>query len=126
VNTYDPDVSPSPAKWLQLDEAERLELVARYHQSKQIRLPNAELHAVIHIVVENQVALGEEVVTRTLVRLGSEGLGRHEAIHAVGSVLAEHLYDLLHERSGINDDVYTRYIEGLENLTAATWRAQGA
>lgn len=124
MNTYDPDVSPASAEWLQLDEAERLELVSRYHQRKQIRLPNAALHAVIHMVVENQLALGDHVVTQTLSRLEDEGLGRHDAIHAIGSVLAEHLYDLLHEPSGVKDDVYTRYIEGLKNLTAATWRAQ--
>jgi hypothetical protein len=126
MNRYDPDVSPPSTEWLQLDEAERLDLVSRYHERKKTRLPNAALHAVIHMVVENQLALGEEVVAQTLSRLEGEGLGRHDAIHAIGSVLAEHLYDLLHERSGVKDDVYARYVEGLKNLTAATWRAEDA
>jgi hypothetical protein len=52
-----------------------------------VRLPNAQLHAVIHVVVENQLALGEEVVVETLARLQREGLGRHDGVHAIGSFL---------------------------------------
>ncbi len=57
MNSYDPDTSPGPTDWLQTDEGERIGLVSAYHQRKKIRLPNAQLHAVIHVVVENQLAL---------------------------------------------------------------------
>ena len=122
VDKYDPDTSPRPAEWLQLDEAERLEIVTAYHRRHRIRLPNAELHAVIHVVVENQLALGEAAVARVVTRLQTEGLSRHDAIHAVGSILAEHLYDLMREGADTRE-AYADYMERLSKLTAASWRA---
>ncbi len=119
---YDPD-NPTTADWLELDEAERIELVSSYHRHKKIRLPNAQLHAVIHVIVENQLALGETVVVDTLARLQSEGLSRHDALHAIGSVLAEDLYELLREASDANGHTYERYLERLRDLSASTWRA---
>jgi hypothetical protein len=122
VTSYDPD-NPTTANWLELDEAERIELVSSYHRHKKIRLPNAQLHAVIHVIVENQLALGETVVVDTLARLQSEGLSRHDALHAIGSVLAEDLYELLREASDANGHTYERYLERLRDLSASTWRA---
>lgn len=123
MNTYDPDTSPNAADWLRTDEGERIELVSSYHRRKKIRLPNDQLHAAIHVVVENQLALGEEVVGATLKRLQSEGLSRHEALHAIGSVLAEDLYELLREGSNAKDHAYGQYLERLKALSASTWRA---
>ena len=62
MNSYDPDRSLRPTDWLRTDEGERIESVVSYHRRKKIRLPNAQLHAVVHVIVENQLALGEEVV----------------------------------------------------------------
>jgi hypothetical protein len=40
------------------------------------------------VIVENQVALGDTFAARAvLLRLMAEGLDRHEAIYAIGSVL---------------------------------------
>lgn len=122
MKRYDPDVSPGPAEWLQLDEAERLEIVTAYHRRHNIQLPNAELHAVIHVAVENQLAVGEGGVARVVTRLQAEGLCRHDAIHAVGSILAELLYDLMREGSNTRN-VYAGYLERLDKLTASSWRA---
>ena len=88
MKAYDPDTSTASIQWLELDESERIELVAAYHRRRKIRLPNAQLHAVIHVVVENQVALGEDVVVNALARLQAEGLNRHEALHAIGGDVA--------------------------------------
>ena len=123
MDTYDPETSRSTVGWLQLDEGERIELVSSYHRRKKIHLPNAQLHAVIHVVVENQVALGEEVVIETLARLQREGLSRHDALHAIGSVLAADLYELMQESSEATGDAYRRYLDRLQNLTAKNWRA---
>jgi len=123
MNSYDPDASLPPADWLQIDEGERIELVASYHRRKKIRLPNAQLHAVVHVIVENQLALGEEVVVQTLARLQTEGLNRHDAVHAIGSVLAGDLYELMQASSDATGDTYRRYLEGLPKLTARTWKA---
>ena len=75
IERYDPQHAPDPEAWLALDEGERTELVLQYHRRARVRLPNARLHATIHVVVENQVALGDEIpVRRTLERLRAEGL----------------------------------------------------
>ena len=122
MRQYDPDVSPGTDEWLQLDESERLELVRAYHRGINVRVPNDELHSVIHTVVENQVALGQEGVVHALTRLQAEGLSRHDAIHAIGSVLAEHLYALMQEGSNKGDPAYVEYLEHLGKLTADSWR----
>jgi hypothetical protein len=123
MNSYDPDMPLPPVDWLQTDEGERIELVTSYHRRRKVQLPNPQLHAVIHVIIENQLALGEEVVVRTLARLQTEGLSRHDAIHAIGSVLAGDLYELMHENSDATDDAFHRYRDGLERLTATNWRA---
>src|SRR5439155_17972527 len=95
MKRYDPLVPPSPEEWESIDEAERIRLAGEYHRRARIRLPNVRVHAVFHVIVENQIALGDETpVRRTMARLMSEGLDRHEAIHAVGSVLAAHMHEV--------------------------------
>jgi hypothetical protein len=121
--SYDPDASPVPATWLHTDEGDRIEMVSAYHRRKNVTLPNAKLHALIHVVVENQIALGEEIVIETLARLQREGLGRHDALHAIGSVLAESLYELMQEDRESADKPYRMYLQRLQKLTASSWRA---
>jgi len=123
MNAYDPDSPLPPTDWLGTDEGERIELVASYHRRKKIRLPNAQLHAVIHVIVENQLALGEAVVLDTLARLQSEGLSRHDAVHAIGSVLAGDVYELMQENTDATDNTYRRYLERVQKLTAENWKA---
>jgi hypothetical protein len=119
---YDPEDLPDAEAWLALDETERIDLVLQYHRRARVKLPNATLHAAIHAVVENQVALGDDIpVRRALERLQTEGLDRHEAIHAVGSVLAKHMYDLL--KAGVAAAEPNKlYWDELEHLTAESWR----
>ena len=59
-------------------------------------------HAALHAIVENQIALNLEPVVRAMHRLRNEGLTRHDAVHAIGSVVAEHLFDIL--KTSNNDD----------------------
>ena len=55
-----------------------------YHRRAGIFPPNEQLHATFHVVVENQIALGDELpVRRAVDRLMAEGLDRHQAVHAV-------------------------------------------
>lgn len=126
VKRYDPDTEVCAERWLSLDEADRIELVTLYHRLQRIRLPNAHLHAVIHVIVENQLALGEPVVVETLARLQREGLSRHDAIHAIGSVLAEHLYGIIQWRvPPAGAKAHEVYFERLRSLTADSWRDLG-
>jgi hypothetical protein len=120
---YDPDVAPDPAAWLALDEGERIHLVTAYHKRAGIRIPNETIHATIHAVVENQAALGEELpVRRTIERLMTEGLDRHEAIHAVGSVLIGYLSDLMQGGPADTEFSQAAYNAEVERLTAESWR----
>jgi hypothetical protein len=122
MDAYNPDKSPTPTDWLATDEGDRIELVAAFHRRMKVKLPSAQLHAVIHVVVENQLALGEEIVVNTLSRLQGEGLSRHDALHAIGSVLAENLYELMQEGEA-STAPYRQYLERLQKLTAKSWRA---
>ena len=122
---YDPLEAPEAEEWLALDEAERIRLAERYHRRARIRLPSIKAHAAIHAVVENQIALGDEIPVRaTLDRLMEEGLDRHEAIHAIGLVLAEHMYDLLQAREPETQRIES-YYAALARLTADDWRHSG-
>jgi hypothetical protein len=122
VQHYDPLEAPDPEEWLELDEQERIDLVRDYHRRAGIRLPNEKLHATLHAIVEAQIALGEETPTgRIARRLISEGLDRHDAIHAIGMVLAEHIYDVL-KTTKSDKDPNAPYFAALERLTAEDWR----
>jgi hypothetical protein len=124
MQRYDPFEAPDPAEWLALDEGERQLLVETYHRRARIRLPNAVLHAVIHVVVENQAALGDELpVQRTIQRLMDDGLDRHEAVHAVGSVLGNHLFDIMQGRAASKEAAQAAYNAAVERLTVESWRA---
>jgi hypothetical protein len=123
MDSYNPEISPTATDWLGTNEGDRIELVSAYHRRKKIKLPNSQLHAVIHVVVENQIALGEAIVVATLARLQGEGLSRHDALHAIGSVLAENMYELMQEGDTSTGAPYQRYLERIQRLTAKNWRA---
>jgi hypothetical protein len=97
-----------------------------YHEKKEISLPSPHSHAAIHVTVENQIAMGDEIpVAGHLERLMAEGLDRHEAIHAIGMVLVEHIYALLQDQD-LGQDVNQSYFEGLERMTATKWLESGS
>ena len=76
----------------------------------------------MHAVIENQVAMGDELpVGRAVDRLMGEGLDRHQAIHAVGSVLAGHLHDALKD-TGSKTSLEGAYNAEVERLTVESWR----
>ena len=125
MTSYDPSVPPDPAAWRALDEATALALVSRHHRSAQCEhpsAPNPRLHAAIHVIVENQAALGPATpVAATLARLVREGLSRHEAVHAVGSVEAEGIHRLLRGDEPAGEAASILDAERLERLTAESW-----
>lgn len=120
MDTYDPLTAPDPDAWLALDEGERLYLVEAYHEDEE--LENPTLHAAMHTAVENQLALKDEPVLRTVERLLRGGLDRHDAVHAIASVFAEHLFGVMKTRKSVSNDKYYR---ALGKLTAKSWRASG-
>ncbi len=117
MQIYDPMLDPGPEQWIALDDDERLSLVMEYHQEAGTELPDENNHALLHVVVENQIALGEETpVNAVLSRLIEENLDRHDAVHAIASILVNHLYELLHGVDAAlgNDEYFSK----LEKLTA--------
>lgn len=120
MEQYNPLYAPGPAAWLALSESECIDLSLEHHQKLEVELPNEKLHSTIHVVVENQLALGEEIVQGTLNRLIQQGVDRHEAVHAIGAVLSEYIYDLLSSRAGGQDN--RRYYGRLNKLTVKRWR----
>ena len=125
MTTYDPDIPPVPSEWLAADEALRLALVTAYHQGMDFAGSRLRLHAAIHVVVENQIALGEEVVVDAMARLQNDGLSRHDAVHAIGAVVSEHLFEIIRSDSDDGVEQSTPYVDRLKNLTAETWRKSG-
>jgi hypothetical protein len=118
---YDPDIAPDPARWLDSDDETRARAVREYH--KQAREPvgqSPNLHAAIHAVVENQLAEGHAAATATLSRLISEGLDRHDAIHAIGAIVAAEMFDMIKPQATHDPE---QYAPKLRALTAARWRA---
>jgi hypothetical protein len=118
---YDPLKAPEPKEWLALGEQERIDVVQDYHRRARVRLPNEKLHAVMHAVIENQIALGDETpVQSTAQRLMAEGLDRHDAIHAIGSVLSGFIFDIMTKPvSGTEPNEL--YFAELRQLTAKAW-----
>jgi Domain of unknown function (DUF1841) len=118
---YEANEQPDSETWLQLDEIERVERVMDYHRG--VKLANPKLHAMTHVVVENQLALGEAtLVPTTLERLMEEGLDRHEAIHAIGSILMRIMFDAVRNDDG-GGDINAKYSRELATLTAVGWRS---
>jgi hypothetical protein len=110
-------VGPEPEAWLEADEGERTEMVYRYHKRRRLRAGNLRLHAVIHTTVENQLAEAHAGARAALERLVGEGLDRHEAIHAIGSLVARHIHRSL-RGVVINDGEYDKE---LAELTVESW-----
>ncbi|CAN5612174.1 hypothetical protein BH10PSE6_BH10PSE6_45620 [soil metagenome] len=118
---YDPDVAPDPSTWQELGEDEQIMLVEAYHRRAGIEVPNMKVHATVHVIIENQAAMGDALPARRKIeRLMGEGLDRHDAVHAVASVLAAHINDTL-KAGAPNNEAYN---EAVERLTAESWRRE--
>lgn len=122
MNRYDPTIEPKTGDWLNLSETVQNDLVRAYHEKAHEPLTQEALsiHTVLHVVVENQIALKTEAVSETVDRLTRQGLERHEAIHAVAAVLSKDIVEIMHDgQASFSAAAYRRR---LEKLTAKRWR----
>ncbi len=92
-----------------------------YHDQAGDELPNARMHAAIHVVVENQLAEVYLPVVEALARLRRDGLSRHDAVHAIGSVLAEQIWTQTRGDGSVTVPAMV-YEQELRTLTAQSWR----
>jgi len=122
MEEYDPLYAPDPDQWQNIDENARIDLVREFHKDAEQELPedSENIHSVIHVVVENQIAMKLPPVPETVDKLTRQGLDRHEAIHAVGAVLSGDIFELLGRGEGTWKA--QKYRSRLEKLTAKRWR----
>ena len=122
MKSYNPSLAPNSEEWLALDEFERINLVEKFHKDSGSDVPEGaeKMHAAIHVAVENQFVSETEPVAATVAKLVRQGLDRHEAIHAIGAVLSEDLYNLQRGEGEPWDQ--KKYKRRLEKLTAKRWR----
>jgi hypothetical protein len=120
MHHYDPEKAPDPGEWLALDEQERIILAEDYHRRARIELPNLQVHAVIHAVVENQIAEGLEPVIQAMNRLVRQGVTRHSALHAIGLSLFEYLNELVGSDSETKPAL-DKYCTALEEIEPDEW-----
>lgn len=120
LTTYDPDRAPDPRLWRAAKEMELIDLVARWHDEARVRMPNPRVHAAVHVMVENQAALlADTPVAEAIKRLMGEGLSRHEALHAIGSVLLTHMNNAAATNVPVSKDAYFADVRA---LTVEIWR----
>jgi hypothetical protein len=113
---YDATQPPDAERWLELDDQLKAHAVEAYHRALAVHpeMPDPHMHAMMHIIVENQLALGDPPEARaTLERLLGTGLSRHAAVHAVGSVVAEALSKVLRDNAAFDRQANTRALERL-------------
>ncbi len=119
---YDPHSPPDPADWLDLDEDERRSQIVDYHEREGIDPPpgGEDVHAVSHLMVENRIALGDAVPDGAAVeRLMSEGLDRHDAIHALAAVTLEVMGRVAR---GEEKEPEAAVNAAVKQVTAESWR----
>ena len=119
---YNPDVAPDARDWLALPELERIRIAQSYHVAMRVKVPNMKAHAALHAAVENQIASGYGPSKRAIDRLQVEGLSRHEAIHAIASVVTDFVYELRQGQTEEQRATYqSRMGAAIEHLHAKDW-----
>ena len=120
MNSYDPETAPDAQEWLAHDHSDRIHFVEESHRRGRNRHPQPKLHSLITVIVENQIAEALEPVVRAVARLTAEGLSRHEAVHALGSVVITHLHDVVHGQVPAIASKAT-YLAAVDELTKRKW-----
>ena len=65
------------------------------------------MHIHIHGIVENQLAAGDPpFVIRALRKLVNNGVSRHQAVHVIGTALAEQIWTMLAEKREYDREKY--------------------
>ncbi len=76
----------------------RIEQEHRRHPHPGLKGARLRLHVAIHAVVETQLLEDKPAETAaTLARLQAEGLDRHQAVHAIGTVVSSEIFEVMQE-----------------------------
>jgi len=121
MEKYNPLKQPIPEEWLELDEDERICLVRDFHETFNEMPEDAlNLHTMFHVIVENQIAGNVEFIRETIAKLIRQGLDRHDAVHAIASIVCEDIFDLT--KGNKQEFSAKQYRRKLEKITAKRWR----
>ncbi len=121
MKKYNALVPPIAEEWLALDEQFRLDLLYDFVENNEqdIEKEARRIHASIHMIIENQLALNIELTTETYNRLIRQGLDRHQVIHAIGAVISEDIFELM---KGSKEKPFEGQKLRLKKLTAKRWK----
>ncbi len=121
MDKYNPDKPIDPSEWLEIDEAERIGLVRDFHETLEDEMPDDALsiHSTVHVIVENQLAMGVELIPETIAKLTRQGLDRHEAIHAIGAIISEDIFNIV--KCTTQELSPKKYRRRLDKITAKRW-----
>lgn len=87
-----------------MDEGERIERVRLAHARSGAAVgENPQAHALMHVVVESQLAEGYAPAVAAYERFRASGVDRHNTIHALASVVAAHIMEMLQEQKPFDD-----------------------
>jgi hypothetical protein len=115
MTSYDVANPPPPEEWLAMDENERIRAVEEaHHRTRSPVGQNPRAHATIHVMVENQLAEGLEPAVRAYDRFRAAGIDRHTTIHALASVVTQHMMAMLEGQKSIDDDAADRDFDALD------------
>jgi hypothetical protein len=100
VPRYDFGEAPRPDEWLAMDEEKRIAVVREAHERSRSPVgQNPDAHALIHVMVENQLAEGQPSIVAAYDRCRAEGLDRHATVHALASVVTRHMLAMLEQQT---------------------------
>jgi hypothetical protein len=104
--------------WLALGEGERLLHVEEAHARDGSPMgEKPQVHAAMHVIVENRLATKDEPVVAAFDRLRAAGVDRHATIHALASIVAAQLFDILAEKRAHTPEDDARFAD----LDPADW-----
>jgi hypothetical protein len=78
---------------------------------------NPAMHLTVHQIILNQIDGALPAVGLVYQALLAAGVNRHEAIHRIGAVFMERLWEVWHDHRPFDE---AKYLTGLKQLTAAT------
>ena len=74
-----------------------------------------QLHEAVHEIVENQIRNGNPKETKaTLNRLMNLGYDRHEAIHKIGAIVLEEIFNIMKNQKKFDEKKYVNKLKKLK------------
>jgi len=127
MRSYNPNQPPEPEAWSALPDAQRFKRVRRVHRLLDKKKVNIDVHAILHVIVENQIAANDPPETaRAVERLVGEGLDRHTALHAAALVITDHIPegDDIKPEDLLDESVNEALAADMGNLDRATYEGR--